>query len=372
MQSTQRAIVIHSPHSGRSAQLSEALSYLQQTGVEVVRNISIAELDGLPPQGAPWREQGIDIAIAAGGDGLVGGVITHIAASGLPLGIIPLGTANDIARSLRIPQNLHQAAEVIALGHERAIDIGVAQPAEQVLHQASLTQHGPVPYHVALKKHAFFAHVLTVGLNVEFARIATNVATRKRFGRLTYPVAAIEVLRNHEALDVELHFDGLFLPPARDFLHRQTTPAPTAEDETTTLRCHALQVTVINAPIFGGQWQLAVPGASLSDRLLDIVVIEEIEIGDLNRRLAHFFGSKEKEQQAIAHEQEQYGTRHPAELTGVRGIHHVQTRGVTITTGADPRDVTLDGEVRGQTPMHARVADERLRVVVSQWKMNTF
>ena len=185
MQSPQHAIVIHSPHSGRSTQLSEALTYLQQVSVEVSNSISIAELDNLPAQGATWREQGIDIAIAAGGDGIVGGVITHIAASGPPLGIMPLGTANDIARSLRIPQNLHQAAEVIALGHEQAIDIGMAQPAEQALHQASLTQHGPVPYYVALKKHAFFAHVLTAGLNVQFERIATNIATRKPIGRLT-------------------------------------------------------------------------------------------------------------------------------------------------------------------------------------------
>ncbi len=147
-------------------------------------------------------------------------------------------------------------------------------------------------------------------------------------------------------------------------MHRNTTPVHIVEDEATTLRSHALQVTVINAPIFGGRWQLAIPGASLSDRLLDIVVIEEREAGDLNTRLAHFFGRKEKEQQAAAHEQEQYGTRHPAELTGIPGIHHVQARGVTITTDADPRDGTLDGEVRGQTPMHTRVADERLRVLV--------
>jgi len=42
----------------------------------------------------------------------------------------------------------------------------------------------------------------------------------------------------------------------------------------------------------------------------------------------------------------------------------VQARGVTIRTSADPRDVTLDGEVRGQTPMYVHVADEQLRVRV--------
>jgi len=73
MQTTQRVIVVHSPHSGRSSKLSEALTYLEQAGLEIVNTISIADLDNLPAQGPGWKESGIDIAIAAGGDGLVGG-----------------------------------------------------------------------------------------------------------------------------------------------------------------------------------------------------------------------------------------------------------------------------------------------------------
>ena len=105
---SQRTILIHSPHSGRSEELSEAIAHLEQTGVEVVNKISIADLDNLPAQGPTWEESGIDVAIAAGGDGLVAGVTTPIAESGLPLGILPLGTSNDIARALHIPQDLHE------------------------------------------------------------------------------------------------------------------------------------------------------------------------------------------------------------------------------------------------------------------------
>ncbi len=116
MQKQQRAIVIQSPHAGRAMLLSQALTLLEQAGIEVANVLSIAALDSLSPQGAVWQEQGMTLAIAAGGDGVVGGVITHLAAGRLPLGILPLGTANDIARSLRIPQNLPQAVEVIAQG----------------------------------------------------------------------------------------------------------------------------------------------------------------------------------------------------------------------------------------------------------------
>ncbi|HEX9133668.1 MAG TPA: diacylglycerol kinase family protein [Ktedonobacteraceae bacterium] len=364
MQTSQRVIVIHSPYSGRSSKLSEAITYLQQTGIEVVNTISIADLDNLPAQGTTWKQSGIDVAIAAGGDGLVGGVITHIAESGLPLGILPLGTSNDIARSLHIPQDLNAAAHVIAHGKEQKVDVGVAKPAEQAPHLATKHQSGPLLEHVPPQKHGYFAHALTIGVNVQFARIATNVATRQRFGHMTYPYAALETLVSHDSLDIQLEFEGLSIPQATTSTQVQTPPATATSEPQMPLHCRALQVAVINAPIFGGQWELAIPGTSLEDRLLDIVVIEEMDIGKLGKIVAHFFGPKENGEGRPSNGGEQYFTHHPAELTGIPGIHHVQARGVIITTSADPRDVTLDGEVRGQTPMYVHVADEQLRVKV--------
>src|SRR5438093_11405235 len=140
----QRVMVIHSPHSGRSSKLPDAIKHLEQAGLEVVNSISISKLDDLPAQGTPWKESGVDVAIAAGGDGLVGGVISHIAESGLPLGILPLGTSNDIARAFHIPQDIQAAVQVIAQGKEQKVDIGVAQPAEQAPHPATKHPAGPL------------------------------------------------------------------------------------------------------------------------------------------------------------------------------------------------------------------------------------
>jgi diacylglycerol kinase (ATP) len=360
----QRAIVIHSPHSGRSEKLVEAITHLEQTGVEVVNTISIADLDNLPAQGTTWKESGIDVAIAAGGDGLVGGVITHIAESGLPLGILPLGTSNDIARALRIPQDLQAAAQIIAQRKEQEVDVGVAQPAEQAPHLATKHQAGPLLEQAAPQKHGYFAHALTVGVNVQFARIATNVATRQRFGRMTYSVAALKTWATHDALDIQLEFDGLAMPPARANTQVPISPAPATPDLRTSLRCRALQVAVINTPIFGGQRELAIPGSSFADRLLDIVVIEQMDVGTLGKSIAHLYGPRGHAETPVSSGEKRTFTHHPAELSGIPGIHHVQARGVTITTSADPRDVTLDGEVRGQTPMYVHVADEQLRVKV--------
>lgn len=353
-------IVIHSPHSGRAGNLREALTCLEANGLHIAQVLPISELDNLPAQGKQWETQGINIAIAAGGDGLIGGVITHIAESTLPLGILPLGTSNDIARTLRIPLTLKEAAKVIAAGSKREVDIGVAQPAEQAIHTASKKQTGPTLDHVPATSHGYFAHALTVGLNVEFARLATNVATRQRYGRLTYPISALEVLRNREPLNVELHFEGLAIPAIHLWQHRQLSQA---DIEHTPLYCRALQVAVINAPTFGGQWHLSLPQSSMEDRLLDIVVMNDIDAGNLSAGISRLFNPQTL-QTLTAPQEETAFAHHPAELTGIPGIHHLQAQGVTITTHADPRDVTLDGEVRGQTPAHVRLADQRLQVIV--------
>jgi diacylglycerol kinase (ATP) len=338
-----KAVVVHSPFSGRSAQLSQALDLLDQSAVQIIDVIAIADLDHQPLQGERWQERGATVAIAAGGDGLIGGVITHIAESGLPLGILPLGTSNDIARSLAIPLTLLEATQVIAIGNSREMDIGTAQPAEQAPHAAHED-------HLTARSHGYFAHALTVGLNVQFAKIATNVATRQRYGKLAYSVAALEVWTHREPLDVTLSFTGLVGPDGEDMDQAEQPP---------TLYCCALEVAVINAPVFGGQLQLSLPQASIDDRLLDIVVIENINMERMNAAIAQLFHPRQQRAEAEA-----MPPRHPAELSGIPGLHHFQATSVLIKTGTDPQDVTLDGELRGQTPVHIALASKSLRVML--------
>src|SRR5579884_1564995 len=352
-----KALVVHSPHSGRADELGKALIDLQQEGIALAETLAISDLDNLPVQGNHWAASGIDIVVAAGGDGLVGGVITHIAESDLLLGILPLGTANDIARSLHIPQNRRQAVETIAHGQPQAIDIGVARPAQQTPHPATSSQKNPPQTYVSPQTYGYFAHTLTVGLNVEFARLATNIATRQRYGGLTYPIAAFEVLKNHSVLDVELHFEGLVMSPN---ISAEQQTASTSEIPS--LRCQALQVTAINAPIFGGAWQLAIPGASLQDCLLDILVIEDIDKEDLNTAISRFFHHQAQQPSDLDRWLARYTHLSGAELTSIPGIHHLRARGVTISTVDDPQDVTLDGEVRGQTPIEVHMAKKRVRI----------
>ncbi len=100
----QKAIVIHSPYSGKSNFLTDTIATLKTTRIEIADVISIAELDVLPNQGEDWKKSGINLAIAAGGDGVVGGVITHIAESGLLFGDMSVCYKRYLSKTA-MPQN---------------------------------------------------------------------------------------------------------------------------------------------------------------------------------------------------------------------------------------------------------------------------
>ena len=66
----------------------------------------------------------LDAIVVGGGDGSVRTVASVLAGSDIPLGIIPLGTLNHFARDLRISFIVERAVAIIAVGEERAVDVG--------------------------------------------------------------------------------------------------------------------------------------------------------------------------------------------------------------------------------------------------------
>src|SRR5262245_57123894 len=63
------------------------------------------------------QAQRADLVAVAGGDGTMNAAAQGLRETGLPLGILPTGTANDLARTLDIPPDLDRAAAIIAAGH---------------------------------------------------------------------------------------------------------------------------------------------------------------------------------------------------------------------------------------------------------------
>ena len=344
-----RALIIASPrvYQEKTA-VDEAHQLLQQQGITIAETLPVHLLDGKPPLAGIWQASGIDQVIAAGGDGTIGAVATHIAGSGLPLGILPLGTSNDFARSLHLPLDVREACQTIAGGNLLAVDVGCAHPAlsapyglrkVQEQHSVPETPEGQRPL------HAFFAHALTLGLNVNFARLATSATMRERFGPLTYPVAALNTLGKAQPMKFTLTFQGPACSLSPEEGENEIEPDQPYDYE-------ALQVAVINSPLFGGRLSFALAGVEMCDHLLDILIVE------------HFDPRQLLEAGRAALKADKHGWRE-ANSARFPGIRHVRARQVTIET-EEPVDVTLDGELRGRTPIVVTSVARALQIFVPE------
>jgi diacylglycerol kinase (ATP) len=344
-------LLVVSPQAGHAATAPDAA--LRSVGLTVADVLPVSALDRNLPQGARWRERGIAAVVAAGGDGTLGAVATQVAGSGLPMGILPLGTSNDSARSLGIPIDCDEAARVIAEGVPTDVDVGQVVPA-LTEPRALSPEATPAPAPTAagsradLATHgAYFLHALTLGLNVEFARLATDVAHRARWGNLTYAASAVEALTHFEAVPVTLRLAGVHHNGAAPRIGGLPTP-----DELV-ISSRALQVAVVNLPVFGGALNFIIIEA-LDPRLLRDTI--EKLVAALHRLRESFFA-------ASAH-----GTPHADvsdESVGLAlpGVHRFQAREAVVETPAGV-DVTLDGEIRARTPVQVRVAPKPVRVLL--------
>lgn len=71
-------------------------------------------------EGLQW---GADAILAVGGDGTINGIINAVAGTGVVLGIVPLGTANDLARCMNLPHGLEACCEALRSGCRKRIDL---------------------------------------------------------------------------------------------------------------------------------------------------------------------------------------------------------------------------------------------------------
>lgn len=124
------------------------------------------------PQARAALEKHPDIVIAAGGDGTVREVASVMAGTDIPLGIVPLGTANLFARNLRLPARHPERCLKIALfGNDRRVDVG------------RILITGPEPG--AHSRDDVFLVVAGFGMDANaFAR--TSVAKMRRLGWFAY------------------------------------------------------------------------------------------------------------------------------------------------------------------------------------------
>ena len=115
-----RIIINSSIRRSKSKRIESALrSQLAGTSVETVRTAYAGHATQIARRSA---EDGTDTVIVVGGDGTINEVVSGIWGSNIVLGIIPAGTANDIACHYRIPKNVEHACRIIAARNTRRVD----------------------------------------------------------------------------------------------------------------------------------------------------------------------------------------------------------------------------------------------------------
>lgn len=178
--------------------------------------------------------QGVDLVLVAGGDGTVRAVAESLRGAEVPLGLLPVGTGNLLARNLQLPLNsLDDAIGIAFTGDTMAIDLGVASvtfPDERI------------------DDHVF---LVMAGLGLDAQMIAaTRPDLKKQVGWLAYVDAGMRAI-----------------PKAEPFRIRYNLGARSE---------HQAQVSTIlvaNCGVLPGNIQF-LPEARLDDGILDIAVLQ--------------------------------------------------------------------------------------------------
>lgn len=162
--------------------------------------------------------------VVVGGDGLVGAVGGALANTGVPLGLIPAGRGNDLARGLGIPVSTPEAVEVVRTGRDRLIDVGEGNGQR-------------------------FLGIASVGFDSDANRIANE--SRLLGGPLVYAWAAIRALIGWKPVRFEITTGGV---------RRRVT---------------GHTVAVANNGFYGGGMKMA-PDSEIDDGMFDVILVEAV------------------------------------------------------------------------------------------------
>lgn len=217
-----RALLVVNPASRRGKECAAALERsCARVGMvpSAVIRADLDDLSGIIRRHAPSS----DCVIVAGGDGTLNAAAQGILDCGLPLGIVPAGTANDLARTLDLPLDVDACLDVIARGRTRRIDLG-------------LVNGKP------------FFNVASVGLSATLAKELTYDA-KQRLGRLGYAWAAVKALVRAQPFHA------------------------TIESDNEVVNVRTLQVAVGNGRFYGGGMTVE-ESALIDDGQLDLYSLE--------------------------------------------------------------------------------------------------
>jgi diacylglycerol kinase (ATP) len=178
-----RAALVVNAHSRRGRRLYDAArARLEAAGINLLGSYPVDRPAELEQRLIEAAGQGPDLLIAGGGDGTIGAAARLLAHRDMALGLLPLGTTNNFARTLGIPLDLDAAVAVLTDGKVIDVDLGLA---------------GDLP----------FANHVGIGLSAD-VMLKAPPRLKRAAGRLAYPMTALALLTRHRPLRATVRTAG--------------------------------------------------------------------------------------------------------------------------------------------------------------------
>lgn len=229
-----------------------------------------------------------DLVIAAGGDGTIHAVASGLVGRESAMGIIAMGTMNNLAHSLGIPTTIEEACRVIAQGDTRAIDIGKI--------------NGQI-----------FIEVAGLGLEAALFPAAEEIKSSNLRSTIRGVVSGLKTLFTYKPIKLKMALDG------QERHHY-----------------NAIQVTICNAPVYGAHLQAA-PDALMDDGLLDIVIYKNFSKLEFLKHAISISQGRRELQPKIKRRRAKtlrISADHPIEIQADGMPHGTTPAIITITPGA--------------------------------------
>ena len=238
------AIFLYNPISGEAqtvGQLDRIAMYYQRAGY-VLTLFRITRDRGLSSLSALIAELAPDHLLAAGGDGTINRLVNYLKHKNIviPIAILPMGTANDFAHLIGMPDNLPDACRAILNGKIRYLDMGRVN-------------------------NRYFINVLSCGLFTEVSQ-KTPTALKNTFGKLAYYFSSLSELPSFRKMNIEVTADEI------------------------AFKGSCLLLLVFNGRT-AGNLKLA-KHSSVEDGLLDVLIIRGENIVENIKNVFHFLVKK--------------------------------------------------------------------------------
>ena len=253
-------------------------------------------------------EDGYRNVIAIGGDGTVhevaNGILSQseVPSTEVRMGVIPVGTGNDWIRTFGIPRDYKAAIDILAEGKEFVQDVA----------RATFVGRNGEP------ESRYCVNVSGAGLDAFVNLKVCQMKDKGKNGKMSYMTGLAKSVLEYRSCRTAARIDG--------------------ENEAKGL----IMSVSVGIGQYNGSGMLQLPESKADDGLLDVTVIETMSVPRILTVVGRLFDGK---------------------IYSVKRVHNYKGRTIEITSD-DVREVEIDGEPLGTTPVRYTIEDKRLKVLV--------